>query len=80
MAINLKWLENDEMVIVTEILAWKKKKKAMKEEFGCQFLNIDPGKKVFDTFEAIKEIFRKIKHLSNQLTKKSTKRFLVCRL
>ena len=67
------------MVIVTEILAWKKKK-AMKEEFGCQFLNTDPSKKVFDTFEAIKEIFRKIKHLSNQLTKKSTKRTLVCKL
>ena len=52
----------------------------MKEEFGCQFLSIDPGKKGFDTFEAIKEIFRKIKHLSNHLTKKSTKRTLVCKL
>ena len=31
MAINLKWLENDEMVIVTEILAWKIKKKKSNE-------------------------------------------------
>ena len=43
--------------------------KAIKQEFGCKFIRIDPDKKVFDNFRTFNEIFRHIK----QSTKISTR-------
>ena len=38
-----------------------KRKKAIEQELACKFIRIDPGKKDFDIFKTINEIFRHIK-------------------
>ena len=38
-----------------------KRQKAIKQEFGCKFIRIDPDKEDFDIFRTINEIFRHIK-------------------
>ena len=48
-----------------------KRQKAIEQELGFEFIRIDLDKEVFDISQAINEIFRCIKKLSNQLTKKS---------
>ena len=48
-----------------------KRQKAIEQELGFEFIRIDLDKEVFDISQAINEIFRCIKQLSNQLTKKS---------
>ena len=47
-----------------------KRQKAIEQELGCEFIRIDPDKEDFDIFNAISEIFRHIKQLSNKLTRK----------
>ena len=45
--------------------------KAIEKLFRCDFVRIDPDKEDFNIFEAINEVFRHIKQLSNHLTRKS---------
>ena len=54
-----------------------KRKKATEQELVCEFLRIDLDKKDFDFFEVINEIFRNIKQLPNESTKKSTKKTII---
>ena len=48
-----------------------KKQKATEQQLGSKFIRIDPDRKNSDIFKTINEIFRHIKQLSNQLTKKT---------
>ena len=48
-----------------------KRQKAIEQEICYEFIRIDPEKEDLDIFKAINEIFRHIKQLSNQLTKKT---------
>ena len=62
------------MVLVIKMLTLKKGQKAIKQELGCELIKIvrtDLDKNDLDTFKAIKEQFRYIKQLSNQLTKEN---------
>ena len=54
-----------------------KRKKAIEQEAGCEFIKMYPGKEYFYVFEATNEIFKHIKQSSNQLTKQSTKKSLI---
>ena len=38
-----------------------KRQKSIEQELGFVFIKIDPGKKVFDIYKAIDEIFKRIK-------------------
>ena len=59
------------MINSTEILTIKKKDKiVIEQEAGCNFLRIYPDKEDFNFFKAIDEIFRYIKKLFYQFTKK----------
>ena len=51
--------------------------KAVKQEFGCKIIRIDPDKKDFDIFRTINEIFRHIKQSTKKtLVNKFSKRLL----
>ena len=41
-----------------------KSEKAIEQDFGCEFIRIDPDKEDFDAFNTINEIFRHIKQSS----------------
>ena len=44
-----------------------KRQKAIEQELGCKFIRIDPDKKGFVIFRAIKEILRHIKQSTKKL-------------
>ena len=46
-----------------------KRKKAIEQELGCEFIRTGPDKENFDIFETINEVLRHIKQLPNHLTK-----------
>ena len=48
-----------------------KKQKAIEQEPGCKFIKIDPDKEDFDIFNDVNKIFRHIKKLLIQLSKKT---------